>query len=288
MNWLARLKAGCVVLLATGCALDSKPIGGVDEGSSTADDDGEAGSGEDDESGDPSATGGDPQLCPGNPHFSCTVPFDCVDQPCTEDPFDNLDENGCPQVACSEAADCGDGDVCVFIPGAGSSIECMDDETSEVPRCMCGGTADANGRNQCVPLAAVDPERYCEGIEPGQECDDAPAIPYDDTHDWNCRTVPIMHLTYDESTDQCNGEEQEICLAGTYNRFGGDDGCGGSECTWGGGPTELFGGSVRQIGENEWQLLSLRTYYCGSEANPLGEWTECQDTALGACACTCP
>lgn len=281
MTWLARLELVCVGWLATSCALDSKPIGEVEDGSSSADDGTTPESGDDDT--DPSATGGD-EICPGNPNFTCTTPYPCNDSPCTEDPFDDLDPNGCPALSCSVAQDCPAGDVCVFVPDVASAVFCMDDEFGE-SGCQCGGTADGNGRNQCVPLAAVDPEAMCAGIEPGQPCNDAPEVPYDETHAWTCQTVDILHLVHDDAADSCSAEPQQLCIAGTYNVFGGDDGCGGSECTF--ADTPLFGGAVREIAPGEYQLLSVNDYYCGSEGAPLGEWTECNDPALGPCACTC-
>lgn len=279
MTWLARLELVWVGLVATGCALDSKPIGEVAESSSSADDGTMPESGDD----DTSATGGD-ELCPGNPRFACTVPYECGGFPCTADPFDDLDENGCPSVTCTDSDDCEAGSVCA--PSHGSSgFSCADMTIDGVTECVCGADPGGFPPNLCVPLAAVDMEAICAGLPPGSECDDVPEIPYDEEHAWTCRTVDILHLVYDESTDSCAAEPQQICLAGTYNVFGGEDGCGGSQCTF--DTTELFGGAVRELAPGEYQLLSVRDYYCGDEGAPLGEWTECNDPALGPCACTC-
>jgi hypothetical protein len=287
MNWLARLDVVWVGLLACGCALESKSVGDIGEsGSSSVDDGGDTAEGGDTADGG-SDSGGEPLLCPRSPNFTCTIPYPCDDQACTADPFDDLDENGCPAPPCSTAADCLEDEACAFIAGSPSSVFCSDDEATEAVECGCGSTADGIGHTQCVPFAAIDPEAYCAGIEPGDPCNDAPEIPYDEEHAWYCLTVEVQHLVLDEATDTCASEPQSLCLASSYNTFGGELGCGGEVCTWGAG-AEVFGGAIREVGPNEFQLVSIPDNWCGEEHMPLGEWTSCTDAAFGACACDCP
>jgi len=124
-------------------------------------------------------TAGPEALCPGNPNFSCTVPFNCTDFPCGG-LQDRHDADGCPRLGCGGDKICPEGQVCYQTGAWGecnaSSIDCEDVDG----QCQCNLTLDCQDVAYCVP-AELGPPTDCSLITDANAClaagcSDAPPV----------------------------------------------------------------------------------------------------------------
>ncbi len=116
-------------------------------------------------------TEGVPALCPGNPLFTCSVAFTCMDFPCGG-LQDRLDADGCPRLPCDADEPCPAGQVCyetgVWGGCNASGVFCE----QEGLKCSCSMSLDCQDVSYCVP-ADIGPPLDCGAITDAQACEDA-------------------------------------------------------------------------------------------------------------------
>lgn len=276
------------------CALESKSIGDPAESSDSSDSDtGTPSTSNTATSSPPTGTESDtvdtvdtvdPVLCPDNPLWECTVPFD-GGWPCGESPIDDLDENCCPRPTCASDDECEDGYSCQ--PIGSSGFGCIDFPTDDGGlTCSCAANP-TSGRNICIPDTSVE-INFCENLFDAESCEAAADVQYDPEHAYYCiwATVHTQVLAEDGSSCSPGFEAEQKCVTASRSTVGGDPGCGVNNCSV--GDIELQTGVARLVGDLSIEYISSAEYVCGSDERLAGEqWLPCDDPTFGPCACTC-
>lgn len=155
------MRSSIIFLALTACGLSTHDVGETltDSGTSPSDSSGSS------ETSEPTATTGT-EVCEAPQWFQCGGTDICDVQPCQAG-VGLLDENGCEQIACSENADCAEGQRCFDTVIAGFQCESSGTFcTIEDGTCGCGVNDDCRAAARCVPESvATDQECPTDGLD---------------------------------------------------------------------------------------------------------------------------
>jgi hypothetical protein len=251
------------VLALGACVTPSKSLGAGEstDGDDTTASDPTPGTGEE--------TTGDP-VCPPNPRFTCTAPYEGTFGPCGGEAFD---ENCCLPLVCDDDDDCADGETCQSWGFNG--LGCADVEIDGELVCQCAADPGGITDKVCTP-GGPQAEEWCAVFTDEASCNDAPPMEIPDAMSQFCSWTDVQTLTIDG--DMCAVEASPKCL--TY-QFTGEDGCISQTCAV--GSLLLADAIARPIGDDAFEVTGTP---CGT-ARVLGDWISADDPSLGQCAMTC-